>query len=234
VVGGEAELALLLHIYPEGVEELEGAYAVYAEEPPIGFDIVESGDVRPGWEDEWRSFHHGVPVGRLWVGPPWEVAQVGDREAVVIDPGRAFGTGSHPTTRLMLELLQELEPGSLLDVGCGSGVLSIAAAKLGFSPVLGVDVDAVAVETTRGNATRNGVEVEARLADAFADPLPAADVGLANIALDVVQRLAPRLDVRLLVSSGYLERDEPSLAGWKKVGRRTADGWAADLHSRTG
>jgi hypothetical protein len=64
--------------------------------------------------------------------------------------------------------------------------------------------------------------------------LPAADVGHANIALDVVQRLAPRLDVRLLVSSGYLERDEPSLAGWKKVGRRTADGWAADLHSRTG
>ena len=89
-----------------------------------------------GWEDRWRDFHHGVVVGRFWVGPPWEEAPAGV-EAIVIDPGRAFGTGAHPTTRLTLELLQELEPGSLLDVGCGSGVLSIAAAKLGFAPVVG-------------------------------------------------------------------------------------------------
>jgi ribosomal protein L11 methyltransferase len=224
VVGGEAELALLLHIFPEGVEELDGAYAVYAEEPPIGFDVVESEDVAEGWEDEWRSFHHGVRVGRVWVGPPWET--------VVIDPGRAFGTGAHPTTRLTLELLQELEPGSLLDVGCGSGVLSIAAAKLGFAPVLAIDVDAVAVDTARENAARNGVEIESRVADASVETLPQADVALVNIALDVVERLAPRLDARVLVTSGYLDRDEPSLSGWEKVGRRTADGWAADLHRR--
>jgi ribosomal protein L11 methyltransferase len=223
-VGGEAELALLLHIYPEGVEELDGAYAVYADEPPIGFDVVDSDDVPVGWEDEWRSFHHGVHVGRLWVGPPWE--------SVVIDPGRAFGTGAHPTTRLTLELLQELEPGSLLDVGCGSGVLSIAAAKLGFAPVLAVDADAVAVETARENAARNGVQIESRVADALVDPLPRVDVALANIALDVVERLAPRLDARVLATSGYLDGDEPSLSGWDKVGRRTADGWAADLYRR--
>jgi ribosomal protein L11 methyltransferase len=223
-VGGEAELALLLHIYPEGVEELDGAYAVYADEPPVGFDVVESGDVPEGWEDEWRSFHHGVRVGRLWVGPPWET--------VVIEPGRAFGTGAHPTTRLILGLLQDVERGSLLDVGCGSGVLSIAAAKLGFAPVLAVDVDSVAVETTRENAARNGVQVESRLADAFVDPLPRVDAVLANIALDVVERLAPRLDARVLMTSGYLDRDEPSLSGWRKAGRRTADGWAADLYRR--
>ncbi|HEY8107474.1 MAG TPA: hypothetical protein VIC70_02125, partial [Gaiellaceae bacterium] len=72
IVGGEPELVLLLHIFPEGVEELDGAYAVYAEEPPLGFDVVAVDDVSEGWEDGWRAFHHGVRVGRLWVGPPWE------------------------------------------------------------------------------------------------------------------------------------------------------------------
>src|SRR5439155_15043328 len=89
IVGGEPELALLLHIFPEGVEELDGAFAVYAEEPPIGFDVVEVEDVREGWEDSWRAFHHGVTVGRLWIGPPWEEAPPGV-VPVVVDPGRAF------------------------------------------------------------------------------------------------------------------------------------------------
>jgi len=140
IVGGEAELAILLHVFPEGVEELDGAFAVYADEPPVGFDVVEVEDVAQGWEDAWREFHHGVEIGRLWVGPPWEAAPSG-AIPVVIDPGRAFGTGAHPTTRLCLELLQEVEPTSLLDVGCGSGVLSVAAAKLGFAPVGAFDID---------------------------------------------------------------------------------------------
>jgi ribosomal protein L11 methylase PrmA len=162
---------------------------VYADEPPIGFDVVEVEDVREGWENEWRAFHHGVTVGRFWVGPPWEEPPPG-LEPVVVDPGRAFGTGAHPTTRLSLELLQTVAPGSLLDVGCGSGVLSIGAAKLGFGPVTGVD---------------------------------------ANVALDVVERLAPRLAAQLFVASGYLDRDMPDLAGWEHADRRVADGWAADL-----
>ena len=159
VVGGEPELALLLHIFPEGVEELDGAFAVYADEPPLGFDVVTVDEVDEGWPDKWRDFHHGVRIGRLWVGPPWEEPPA-DAIAVVIDPGRAFGTGAHATTRLCLELLQEVEPTSLLDVGCGSGVLSIAAAKLGFAPIRAVDVDDVALETTRANAAANEVEIE--------------------------------------------------------------------------
>ena len=124
MVGGEPELALLLHIVPEGVEELDGAYAVYAQEPPLGFDVVAIDDVEEGWEDRWRAFHHGVRVGRIWVGPPWELPKAvpvyppgggglavaassteeppADAVAVVIDPGRAFGTGAHATTRLCL------------------------------------------------------------------------------------------------------------------------------------
>ena len=231
IVGGEPELALLLHIFPEGVEELNGAYAVYADEPPLGFDVVAADEVAAGWEDAWRSFHHGVTVGRLWVGPPWETPPAG-ATAVVVDPGRAFGTGAHATTRLVLELLQEIEPAALLDVGCGSGVLSIAAARLGFAPVVGVDLEDVAVEVALANAAANRVEIEAARADALVDPLPDAEIAVANIALDVVEILLPRLPQRLAVTSGYLERDEPRAGGWKRVQRRTRNGWAADLLER--
>jgi ribosomal protein L11 methyltransferase len=222
IVGGEPELALLLHIFPEGVEELDGAFAVYADEPPIGFDVVEVEDVNEGWEDEWRAFHHGITVGRLWVGPPWEEAPDGTIP-IVVDPGRAFGTGAHPTTRLCLELLQEVEPSSLVDVGCGSGVLSIAAVKLGFAPVSALDLDEVALEVTADNAVANGVEVELVAAP------PAADLAVMNIALDVVEGILPTLEVPRAITSGYLDRDAPAVEGWRSVERRVRDGWAADL-----
>ena len=191
------------------------------------FDVT-SRAVAGGWADGWREFHHGVVVGRLWVGPPWEEAPAGV-EAIVIDPGRAFGTGAHATTRLTLELLQELEPASFLDVGCGSGVLSIAAAKLGFRPVTGIDSDETAIEVTLANALVSGAQVDARKCDALRDPLPETEVAVANVALDLVEQLLPRLPARRLVASGYLERDEPQLQGWHRIERRTDDGWAADL-----
>ena len=222
IVGGEPELVLLLHIFPEGVEELDGAFAVYADEPPIGFDVVEVEDVREGWEDSWRAFHHGITVGRLWVGPPWEEPPAGAL-AVVVDPGRAFGTGAHPTTRLCLDLLQEVEPSSLVDVGCGSGVLAIAAAKLGFAPVAALDLDEVAVDVTAENAVANGVEIELVAAP------PAAALAVMNIALDVVEGILPTLEVPRAITSGYLERDTPNAPGWVSVERRVLDGWGADL-----
>jgi ribosomal protein L11 methyltransferase len=233
VGGGERELVELLELFPEGVEELPESFAVYADEERelvvrTRFPAATATAVAPGWEDAWRAFHHGVLVGRLWIGPPWEKPPPG-AIAVVIDPGLAFGTGAHPTTRLGLELLQELEPGSLLDVGCGSGVLSIAAAKLGFGPVLAVDVDAAAVETTLANASANGVELLARRADALIDELPPAEVAVANVSLDVVERLVSRLAVGRAVTSGYLTADVPYVPGWRCADRRERDGWAADL-----
>ena len=222
IVGGEPELLLLLHLFPEGVEELDGAFAVYADEPPIGFDLIEADEVREGWEDAWKDFHHGVSIGRLWVGPPWE-SPPGDLLPVVIDPGRAFGTGAHATTRLCLDLLQDAEPTSLLDVGCGSGVLSIAAAKLGFDPVTAVDLDEVALDSARQNAKVNGVELE------IGEVMRPAALAVMNIALEVVEGLLPRLQVQRAITSGYLERDDPSVAGWQRIERRVRDGWAADL-----
>jgi len=222
IVGGEPELLLLLHLFPEGVEELDGAFAVYAEEPPIGFDLIEADEVSEGWEDAWKDFHHGVSIGRLWVGPPWE-SPPADLVPVVIDPGRAFGTGAHATTRLCLDFLQDTEPTSLLDVGCGSGVLSIAAAKLGFAPIAAVDLDAVALESAQENAKANDVEIE------IGETMRPAALAVMNIALEVVQGLLPKLQVQRAITSGYLERDDPSVAGWQRIERRVRDGWAADL-----
>jgi ribosomal protein L11 methyltransferase len=188
-------------------------------------------DVEPGWEERWREFHRPVRVGPLWIGPPWEDAP-GGVVPVTIDPGRAFGTGAHPTTRLCLELLLELPRGSVLDVGCGSGVLAIAAARLGFGPVVGVDVSDAAVEATLANGVANGVAIDARPLDALADALPDADLVLANVELRAIERLAPRLAARRLVASGYLAADRPDAGAFVRVERRELDGWAADLFER--
>lgn len=225
----------MLDTFPGGVEEVEGGFAVYTDDAGERalrerFDVTST-SFAEGWEEAWREFHHGITVGQFWIGPPWEEA-TDDVTPVVIDPGRAFGTGAHATTRLTLELLQKLEPGSLLDVGCGSGVLSIAAAKLGFRPIVAIDIDDDAVDITLANARANEVELDAYRADALADELPSADVVVANVALDVVERLLPRLDARLAITSGYLERDDLQAPGWRRIERSDREGWAADLYER--
>jgi ribosomal protein L11 methyltransferase len=236
----EEARAAMLELFPEGFEEVDrdggvelAAYTDAAGEERIWhvFSGAQASEVESGWEDRWRTFHRPVQVGRLWVGPPWE-ATPPDVLAVVIDPGRAFGTGAHPTTQLCLELLQELEAGSLLDVGCGSGVLSVAAALLGHAPVTGVDIEPASIEATRENAARNGVEVDALLVDVD-ERLPAAGIAVANISLEAVLELPSRVSSPTLLTSGYLAAERPSLSGYAHIARRERDGWAADLHRAT-
>jgi ribosomal protein L11 methyltransferase len=230
----------MVELFPEGFEELERqggtelvAYTDASGEERLwqAFGAGRVEDVSGDWEHSWRRFHRPVRVGQLWIGPPWEEPEVG-AIPVIVDPGRAFGTGAHPTTRLCLQLLGELEPASLLDVGCGSGVLSIAAAKLGFAPVVAVDVEEAAIDATRANAEANGVEIAAMRLDGTSGTLPRADVVVANITLKTTQAVAAGVDARLLVTSGYLQSDEPRLPHWRRVRRRRLDGWAADLNER--
>jgi ribosomal protein L11 methyltransferase len=227
----------MLELFPEGFEERDerdglelAAYTDAGGEERLwqAFGTGSSEEVEDDWADRWRRFHRPVQVGNIWVGPPWEASPAGVC-SVVIDPGRAFGTGAHATTRLCLQLLQRLPIDSVLDVGCGSGVLAIAAAKLGFGPVVALDHDPQAVEATAANAAANGVEVDVRLADASCDSLPEAAIAIANVTLASVEEIGRRLGSRLLITSGYLVSEQPSVLGYEPFERLSEGGWAADL-----
>ena len=228
---------MLLERFPSGLEERHAGdgveLAVYTDgageaELRGVFPDASSGAVEAGWEDRWKEFHQPVRAGGLWIGPPW-IEPPPDEEAVVVDPGRAFGTGAHPTTRACIEALSRLDRGSVLDAGCGSGVASVAAARLGFAPVLAVDSDEVAVAVAAETARRNDVAIDVRQADVLRDELPRVDVVVANIELAVVERLLDRVSAAVAVTSGYFVAHAPRSAGWTPVDRIEIEGWAADV-----
>ena len=148
---------------------------------------------RPGWEDAWRRFHKPHVIGRLYLRPPWYPAR-DDLLDIVVEAGLAFGTGGHASTRQCLEEIQEIPPCRLLDLGSGSGVISFAALRLGFSPVWGIDIAPVAVHAAAGNAAMNDLAPTFMVGDATEPgyPLPEADTVVANIALNPILRLARR------------------------------------------
>ena len=261
----EADVALaeLLTLAPGGVEETDVGdrveYAIYGApgelpalpevEAVVGGALVEvvTTTVDDDWADRWRAFHQPVVVAeRLHLRPPWAPARE-DLIEVVIDPGQAFGTGAHATTRLCLELLLELEPkGALMDLGCGSGVLAVAAAKLGFDPVHAIDHDRESIKATRTNARANGTTVQAARFDLLRDgPAPSAPTTLANLLgpllLNAARTGFATPTPRALVASGLLttEADEVARAfeerhGFEEEARKETDTWAALLLRRPG
>jgi ribosomal protein L11 methyltransferase len=253
----EIVLAELMAFAPGGLEERDVdahtiEYVLYGAEgelPELGAVRAAAGDalvdvsttqLPDDWGDNWRSFHKPVDVRGLRVRPPWEPAREGAVD-VVIDPGQAFGTGSHATTQLTLELLAELEPeGALADWGCGSGVLAIAAAKLGWSPVLACDVELESVEAARAGALANGVSLEVTRCDVRHGG-PYAPTVLANLVRPLLLEVAANLQKvpeRLIISG--LEGDEPAEVvpafarhGLLEVARREGNNWAAIELRRT-
>jgi ribosomal protein L11 methyltransferase len=228
----------MLELFPDGFEEVDHGDGVelIAYTDPSGeerlwqaFGGVQAQDVAADWRERWKEFHRPVRIGKLWIGPSWHDLPA-DATPVVIDPGRAFGTGGHPTTQLCIELLLEEERSSVVDLGCGSGVLSIVAAKLGFAPVLALDDDPNAVAATVANAEANGVAVETRIVDVLHDDLPAAELAIANITHATLHAVAPRLRCRRLISSGYLPTDAVECPPLSHLRRITRDGWAADVY----
>jgi ribosomal protein L11 methyltransferase len=205
---------------------------------PIGDAELARVDEDPGWQTAMREFHQPVEVaGRIRVRPPWHGPH-GDAVDVVIDPAMAFGTGQHDTTRGCVELLLALAPGPLVDIGCGSGVLAIAAAKLGFAPVWAWDRDPLAVAATVANARVNGVALAVGLRDALEAPLPGAEVILANLTAGILTALAVRIaeyPPRAAILSGMRPHEiDPVCRAWAVTGlvpsdRRVGAEWGSVL-----
>ncbi len=270
----ELVLAELLELVPDGVEEVDinadtVEYVLYgaAEDLPSEAQLravagealttIESGEIADDWADRWREFHKPLVLGtRLSVRPPWEPPQATELE-LVIDPGRAFGTGAHATTRLCLEALLELQQPSfavtgrqasnsiqtVVDLGCGSGVLGIAAAKLGFGPVLALDYDQLAVDATRENAAVNGVAelFEVREFDLLNKQVPAAPLVLANLLAPLLTAWAQKmpseriLRPEVIIVSGVLAAEADRVCGefahknFSEERRLTLGEWSASV-----
>jgi ribosomal protein L11 methyltransferase len=217
------------------------------------FDLRPIGPVRTrlvdeeDWAEAWKGHFPVTRIGRrIVIRPSWRRHRARPGDVVLaLDPGMAFGTGLHPTTRLCLEALESIADRGLatgtrvLDVGCGSGILSIAAARLGADSVLGLDIDPIAIEATTANARRNRLarRVEARVGS-LPSGEPRFDVVLANLIASVLVSLAPGLAAELrpggrLVASGIFRDREAEVtmafgaAGLEVVGRRASEDWVA-------
>jgi len=187
----------------------------------IGLDYALPFALRSVEEQDWvrltQSQFDPIHIGkRIWVVPSWHDAPEPDALVLELDPGLAFGTGSHPTTRLCMEWLEEhaANASTVLDYGCGSGILALVAKKLGAQHVIGVDIDPQALESARFNSERNACEIEYHLPEAFVRTYPENQtfaIVVANILAGPLQLMAPMLAGRVapggsLVLSGVLDR----------------------------
>jgi ribosomal protein L11 methyltransferase len=199
--GGQSHLLA----YFEGPLNIEGLRSSLAALPGATAEAAEVPDV--DWVARFRENFRGFPAGPFWIAPAWDVPE-GRADLIVVDPGRAFGTGTHESTRLCLTALAALAAqralGCTLDVGTGTGILAIAALKLGASRAIGVDVDPESMESARIHARLNRVELNLILGDgAGAFPSQRFDTVLANVSASVLRDRRSELG-RVLAPSGVL------------------------------
>lgn len=184
----------------------------------VGYKVEQLED--KDWVREWMDHFHPMQFGeRLWICPSWRDVPNPDAVNVMLDPGLAFGTGTHPTTALCLQWLDGLDLAgkTVVDFGCGSGILGIAALKLGAARVIGIDIDPQAIQASRDNAARNGVADQIELYLPADQPQDVeADVVVANILAGPLRELAPLIaghgkPSSLMALSGVLESQAPEL-----------------------
>ncbi|MFZ6771155.1 50S ribosomal protein L11 methyltransferase [Undibacterium sp. SXout7W] len=207
--------------------DADHAALVAAAAADIGLSATPAYTLRSVEEQDWvrltQSQFAPIHIGKnIWVVPSWHDAPDANALILELDPGLAFGTGSHPTTRLCMEWLEAHAPQqrSVLDYGCGSGILAMVASKLGASSVIGVDIDPQAIESARFNAERNQCDIEYALPEAFGSTHPATekfDVVVANILSSPLKLMAPMLAGRVaaggsLILSGVLSRQAEEVA----------------------
>ena len=251
----DAVLGELAALAPGGFEQVDGDgfvdFALYGapgelpDLPPGPAHIgatevhVSTTELSDDWADRWREFHKPAQIGGIQVRAPWHEPS-SEGIDIVIDPAQAFGTGAHPTTRMCLELLQGLPAGgALVDLGCGSGVLAIAAVKLGFRPITAVDHEVAATEATSANARNNGVTLErVERRDLRAEPGPLEAVTVANLVRPLLLRVAELLHEQpeTLIVSGLLEGEDDEVAAafapLRERRRLRLQGWSALLLTR--
>lgn len=217
---------------------------------PLGATAVRIREIaEEDWAQNWKAHFRPQPIGkRLYVCPPWDTSAPTDRIAIIIDPGMAFGTGQHASTRgclMLLEWATSAQPMQrALDLGTGSGILAIALAKLGVSAVWAVDTDPQAIAIARSNAVRNAVDRYIQFAGSIEGATGPFDLVVANLFANILQELAPtvsRLIVPggILVFAGVLSEEEPRVRGaFEACGMDTRkryeeDGWVTIGLERT-
>lgn len=236
----------IVHVYISPEENPAEAVAFLSERytaEGIENEIILNQCKNEDWENNWKQYFHPIPVGeKLLIRPTWEDDfEPGDRKVLNIEPGLAFGTGTHETTRLCLETLEKhITPGvSVLDIGCGSGILSIASLLLGAEKAVGVDIDALAVKTAQENGEVNGMKepeytiLQGNLTDKVKGKF---DVVVANIVADVIIMFCKDVanfmkDGAVFITSGIIDtREQDVIDAFAKYGftikaRHTNGGW---------
>ncbi len=209
----------VIHIYidPEnGYENITGYISARFEAEGIKYEFDKTSVNDADWADNWKKFFKVTPIGeRLVIRPTWEEYDNNENKTVLsIDPGAAFGTGTHATTRMCLKLIEKYVGKDIdfLDVGCGSGILSIAAALLGAKRAVGVDIDPVAVRVAEENAELNGIgnKTEYLVGDLAEKVSGKFRIVCANIVADIVMRLCDNIkdfmyEDSLFISSGIID-----------------------------
>lgn len=236
----------IVHVYISPEENPNEAVAFLRERytaEGIDNDIILNQCKNEDWENNWKQYFHPIPIGeKLLIRPTWEDEfDAGDRKVLNIEPGLAFGTGTHETTRLCLETLEKhvCKGNTVLDIGCGSGILSIAALLLGAEKAVGVDIDALAVKTAIENGEVNNFRqpeytiLQGNLTDKVSGKF---DIVVANIVADVIIMFCKDVasfmkDDAVFITSGIIDtREQDVIDAFKKYGfeiqaRHTKSGW---------